>query len=161
MTATLGGAALGARARASCDQALPKPAALLLESVQGWSLTRVAQARLGSAESGARARAPPVGRAPLLRVPEPARRASQGSASRQVTWTAGEPDEVVLGRLRNASAVQGLAEQRVRVVLQARQSQRVRALYFARRSASTAARGPATPLGVQGVTICPFVHASR
>ena len=36
----------------------------------------------------------------------------------QVTWTTGEPDAVVLGRLRNASVVQGLAEERVRVVLQ-------------------------------------------
>ncbi len=84
--------------------------------------------RLGSAESGARARAPPAGRAPLLRPTEPARRASRGSASRQVTWTAGEPDEVVLGRLRNASVVQGLAEQRVRVVLQARRGWKFRVL---------------------------------
>lgn len=37
-----------------------------------------------------------------------------------MTWTAGEPDAVVLGRLRNASVVQGLAEERVRVVLQVR-----------------------------------------
>jgi hypothetical protein len=45
-----------------------------------------------------------------------------------VTWTAGEPDEVVLGRLRNASVVQGLAEQRVRVVLQARRGWKFRVL---------------------------------
>ena len=37
-----------------------------------------------------------------------------------MSWTAGEPDAVVLGRLRNASVVQGLAEERVRVVLQVR-----------------------------------------
>ncbi len=45
-----------------------------------------------------------------------------------MTWTAGEPDEVVLGRLRNASVVQGLAEQRVRVVLQARRGWKFRVL---------------------------------
>ncbi|KAK9839624.1 hypothetical protein WJX81_001442 [Elliptochloris bilobata] len=42
----------------------------------------------------------------------------------QVSWTAGEPDAVVLGRLRNASVVQGLAEERVHVVLQAAEPER-------------------------------------
>lgn len=53
---------------------------------------------------------------------DPAPHTQKSLLAPQVTWTIGEPDAVVLGRLRNASVVQGLAEERVRVVLQVRHS---------------------------------------